>query len=282
MKVSVITPSHSQSDWLRLCVASVADQGVDAEHIVQDAGSSDGTLDWLMEDARVQAVAEPDQGMYDAVNRGLRRAGGDILAYLNCDEQYLPGALAEVTGFFEANPSVDVLFGDVVVVDSQCDYMLHRKMLPPLKWHTWMCQLSTLTCAMFFRRRVIDEWKLFFDPEMRYAGDAEWILRLLDRGARMAALGRFTSVFSCTGENLGRQTEARGELSKFRRRPPFWASLCRPAVIAHHRLRRLWRGVYSQEPFSFELFVHGKPESRVRRTVDQPCFSWRMEEKGKP
>src|SRR5882757_299741 len=97
---SVITPSFRNSNWLKLCVASVADQAVEVEHIVQDAGSDDGTLDWLSREPRVKAIVEPDSGMYDAVNRGLRRAQGDILSYLNCDEQYLPGALSAVEQFF--------------------------------------------------------------------------------------------------------------------------------------------------------------------------------------
>src|ERR1700722_12182525 len=108
MRFSVVTPSFKQSQWLKLCVASVADQGVEHEHIVQDAGSDDGTLDWLPHDARVKAFIERDRGMYDAVNRGLRRAQGDILSYLNCDEQYLPGALPAVEKFFADHPHVDV------------------------------------------------------------------------------------------------------------------------------------------------------------------------------
>src|SRR5665647_3272917 len=97
MKFSIITPSFRNSEWLKLCIASVADQsGVELEHIVQDSCSDDGTQDWLPHDPRVQAFIEKDGGMYDAVNRGYRRATGDILAYLNCDEQYLPDALAAV------------------------------------------------------------------------------------------------------------------------------------------------------------------------------------------
>src|SRR5437773_84848 len=107
MKCSIVTPSFRNSAWLRLCVASVADQqGVEVEHIVQDAGSDDGTLDWLPTDPRVRAFVEKDSGMYDAINRGLRRASGDILGYLNCDEQYLPGALRAVKDFFEKNPGI--------------------------------------------------------------------------------------------------------------------------------------------------------------------------------
>jgi glycosyltransferase involved in cell wall biosynthesis len=100
MTFFIITPSLRNSDWLKLCIASVADQQVDAEHIVQDACSDDGTLDWLPHDKRVKAFIEKDSGMYDAVNRGLRKAIGEILAYLNCDEQYLPGALQRVVKIY--------------------------------------------------------------------------------------------------------------------------------------------------------------------------------------
>jgi len=74
MTLSIITPSFRNSDWLKLCIASVADQaGVTVEHIVQDSCSDDGTQDWLPKDARVKAFVEKDAGMYDAVNRGFRR-----------------------------------------------------------------------------------------------------------------------------------------------------------------------------------------------------------------
>src|SRR4051812_12173129 len=114
LQFSIVTPSFRNSEWLRLCIPSVADQGVELEHIVQDAGSDDGTLDWLPHDPRVKAYIEKDSGMYDAVNRGWKRANGEILAYINCDEQYLPGALQKVWDFFQANPAVEVLFGDIV------------------------------------------------------------------------------------------------------------------------------------------------------------------------
>src|SRR5438309_10187938 len=105
MRFSIITPSYRSSQWLRLCISSVADQeGVELEHIVQDSCSDDGTQEWLPKDARVKAFIEKDGGMYDAVNRGFRRSTGDILAYLNCDEQYLPGALKAVHDCFAEEP----------------------------------------------------------------------------------------------------------------------------------------------------------------------------------
>ena len=75
MQFSIITPSFRHSAWLKLCIASVADQAdVELEHIVQDACSDDATRDWLPHDRRVRAFIEKDAGMYDAINRGYRRA----------------------------------------------------------------------------------------------------------------------------------------------------------------------------------------------------------------
>ena len=88
--------------------------------------------------------------MYDGINRGLRRARGDIVAYLNCDEQYLPGALSAVQQFFDAHPGVDVLFADFVVVDGAGNYLFHRKVQKPLLHHTWVSHLAAFTCATFF------------------------------------------------------------------------------------------------------------------------------------
>src|SRR5580704_8052109 len=167
MRFSIITPSFKSSNFLKLCIASVADQGVELEHIVQDACSDDGTLEWLPKDPRVKAFVEKDSGMYDAVNRGLRRAQGEILAYLNCDEQYLPGTLAAVDDFFSKHPGVDVVFGDFIGVDTKGDYLFHRKVLTPLKYHTWVSHLQTFTCATFFRRKIIADQGHFFNPRLR-------------------------------------------------------------------------------------------------------------------
>ncbi len=275
MKFSIITPSFRNSEWLKRCVASVADQGVALEHLVQDAGSDDGTLDWLPRDPRVTAFVEKDAGMYDAINRGLRRARGDVLAYLNCDEQYLPGALAAVEEFFHAHPEVEMVFGDAVVVNAEGDYLFHRKMLRPLLWHTWTCQLSTLTCGTFFRRSVIERRAAFFDLQWRYIGDADWMRRLIQERVPMAALGRFTSVFTHTGQNLSTDEKTMAELRAFRATAPAVARALCPLVIAHHRARRWLGGTYSQEPFDFSLYARGPLEQRTVRHVAQPTARWR-------
>jgi glycosyltransferase involved in cell wall biosynthesis len=270
MPWSIITPSFRSGPWLKLCIASVADQGVPQEHIVQDAGSDDGTLEWLSGDGRVKVFIERDEGMYDALNRGLRRSSGDLLAWLNCDEQYLPGALLKAATFFDRHPEVDVLFGDVVMANRSGDYLCHRKMRIPLKYHTWTCHLSTLSCATFFRRRVVFDYGFFFDPRLRDVGDGEWMLRLLKRGVNMAALGEFTSAFTQTGANMSAGPNARREAHELARSAPLWARQLKPLIILHHRLRRFLGRMYLQKPFSYEIFTLASPDRRQPKRVPHP------------
>jgi glycosyltransferase involved in cell wall biosynthesis len=272
---SIITPSFRNSCWLKLCIASVADQDIAHEHIVQDSCSDDGTQDWLPGDPRVKAFIEKDKGMYDAVNRGLRRASGEILAYINCDEQYLPGALSRVGAFFDRQPAIDVIFASTVVVDARGEYLCHRQPLVPAKSHIWVSgNLPILTCATFFRRRVIEKLHLFFDPHLKDLGDATWVMRLLDAGLKMAILPEFTSVFTETGANMNLLPNAQREKRMLYASAPAWLRLSKPFWIAHHRLRRFLAGHYRTQPFTFSLYTESSPERRVSRHVARPTFRW--------
>jgi glycosyltransferase involved in cell wall biosynthesis len=275
MRFSIITPSFRGSRWLKLCIPSVADQDVDHEHIVQDSCSDDGTGDWLTRDSRVKAFIEKDRGMYDAVNRGLRRATGDLLAYINCDEQYLPGALARVAEFFDRHPEVDVVFANTVVVDTAGEYLCHRQPVIPIKYHVLVSgNLPTLTCATFFRRRILDELQLFFDPTLKDVGDATWVLALLKAKVRMAVLPEFTSVFTETGANMNLLPNAQRETRTLYESARAWVQLSKPLWLLHHRFRRLLAGHYRAQPFAFSLYTEQDPSRRVTRRVNKPTYRW--------
>ncbi len=230
MLFTIVTPSFRSSRWLKLCIASVADQQVEHEHIVQDSCSDDGTQEWLPKDPRVIAAIEKDTGMYDAVNRGLRKSQGQILAYLNCDEQFLPGALAAVQTWFEQHPHIEVAFADTLVVDEQGDYICHRQSVIPKKHHTLVgSNLGVLTCAIFFRRSILDQHGLFFSERLKAIGDAEWVLRLLEHKISMGLMPVFTSVFTETGANLCLTPNARREMQRDARLRPGLGSLRPPA-----------------------------------------------------
>jgi glycosyltransferase involved in cell wall biosynthesis len=275
MRFSVVTPSFRQSKWLKLCVASVSDQGVEVEHIVQDACSDDGTLDWLLTDPRVTACPEKDAGMYDAINRGLRRASGQILSYLNCDEQYLPGALQAVGAYFERHADVEMLFGDCLVVDPKGEFMCYRKVQKPSKHHVMVSHLPTFTSSTFFRRSVLDRHGLFFNTQWRAGGDAEWVLRALDKGVRIGILGKFLSAFTDTGANLGMSSNAQRENKLLAEMAPAWARKLALALVWRHRINRLIRGAYRQEPFDYAIYTLAGSNGRVAHHVKHPTFVWK-------
>src|SRR5436853_5631702 len=191
--ISVVTPSYQQLDWLRLALASVADQeGVDVEHIVQDGGSA-GVDDMFREmvgssaqpHQHARLFVEKDSGMYDAINRGLRRASGEICGYLNCDEQYLPGALSEVANYFTTHPEIGVVFGDAVLTDQQGSPIAYRRTILPRLQHVRLAHLNTLSSAMFFRRQLLDRG-FYFDPALKDVGDGVWVEELLRNNIKMA------------------------------------------------------------------------------------------------
>jgi glycosyltransferase involved in cell wall biosynthesis len=276
VKFSIITPSFRNSQWLKLCVASVADQqGVQVEHIVQDAVSDDGTLDWLPHDQRVKAFVEKDRGMYDAVNRGYRRAQGDLLAYINCDEQYLPDALKKVSGFFEQHPEVDIVFADCIVVRGDGSYLCERRALTPQLRHTQVGgNLSFLTAATFLRRRILEPHQLWFNPALRDLGDADWALRLIKSGVRMAVLPEFTSIFTETGHNMNLGANAARERKEFLAAAPSWARATIPLVLAHYRFRRWCAGHYRCRPHDYAIYTADHPEQRKTFHVSDPTFRW--------
>jgi glycosyltransferase involved in cell wall biosynthesis len=275
LNFSIVTPSFRNSKWLPLCIASVADQqGVTLEHIVQDSCSDDGTLDWLPQDRRVTAYIEKDKGMYDAVNRGFKRSQGEILAYLNCDEQYLPGALKAAYDYFQAHPNVDVVLSDSVIVDDAGNYFCHRPSLVPLKHHLWV-RFSVLTCAVFVRRRVVEELGLYFDTKWRDLGDMFWLLELVNRGVRMDVLRRFTSIFTETGENMNLKPNALREKEEKVRMTPAWVKRSSSAIVFYHRLRMLASGTYFLKPFDYSLYTLASPNQRVTQHVAKPTALWR-------
>jgi glycosyltransferase involved in cell wall biosynthesis len=262
---------------------------VSVEHIVQDAGSR-GIAAFAREIAAslkkpfgadekpaefpseilhlvtptgytLRLISEPDAGMYDAINRGLRRTTGNYCAYLNCDEQYLPGALGRVGAFYDSHPETDVLFGDVVLVDADGTPLACRRILVPTRLHTRFVHLATLSCATFFRATLIEKG-FYFDPAWKVIGDGVWMSRLLDAGFRMAALKTPLSAFALTGSNLGDTTgdAAEGERwTSLPDAPPRWMKV--PVTIAH-RLRRLLGGAQLPRRVRVKLYTPTTPAER--------------------
>src|SRR5215469_7790052 len=275
MKFSIITPSFRNSAWLKLCIPSVADQsGVELEHIVQDSCSDDDTKDWLPNDTRVKAFIEKDSGMYDAVNRGFHRAKGDLLAYINCDEQYLSGALKTVADFFETHPQIEVAFADSIVIDSDGNYICHRPSLVPKKHSMWV-RFPVLTCGVFIRRSVITERGIQFDTRWRDLGDYWWVREMVLRGVRMSVLPELTSVFTETGQNMNLKPNAFRERREKMQMTPAWIRLLQPYWVFQFRLRLALRAHTRKKPFDYSIFTLNSPAKRVTFRAANPTTFWK-------
>jgi glycosyltransferase involved in cell wall biosynthesis len=127
-KISIVTPTFNGIATLRETIESVLSQDYkNWEHIVIDGGSTDGTVDLLQGYSHLQWVSEKDKGHYHAMNKGIERASGEIVAILNADDCYRPGALREVAAAFEKNPQWDGLFCDVVYIDGEGKEIFRRE-----------------------------------------------------------------------------------------------------------------------------------------------------------
>jgi glycosyltransferase involved in cell wall biosynthesis len=262
VKISIVTPSYNQPAYLKLCVASVADQqGIEVEHIIQDAGSNAELQQWLLEQTSAQVFIEKDAGMYDAINRGWRRATGEICGHLNCDEQYLPGALAKVAHFFAAHPDAEVLFGDVVLIDEQGTPLAYRRSILPTKIHLRLAHLNAPTCATFFRRELLDRG-FYFDPHWKVIGDAVRMEALLAAKVRMSLLPEPLAVFALTGENLSDTPLAKTEKQRLKGTESASKTLTKVFAIGTHRLRKIFAGAYRSRNVSVSIYTMDSPKKR--------------------
>lgn len=120
--VSIVTPSYNQARYLEKTICSVLDQDYpNIEYIIVDGGSKDVSKEIILRYASRLAwwVSEPDKGHADALNKGFAHAKGEILAWLNSDDTYLPGAVSEAVGFLQDHPEVAMVYGDANLIDSQ-------------------------------------------------------------------------------------------------------------------------------------------------------------------
>ncbi len=119
--VSVITPSYNQADFLEDTIKSVLAQDYPAiEYLIIDGGSTDGSVDIIhkYKSELVWWISEPDEGQASAINKGMVKAQGEIVAWLNSDDLYLPGAVSRVVAEFQSHPQLGLVFGNAVTIDA--------------------------------------------------------------------------------------------------------------------------------------------------------------------
>ncbi len=286
---SIVTPTFRQLDWLRLCIASVRDQvlhsALSIEHIIQDAGTPgieelarelgaefyrDGQLIFhakecglgvqpaILQSASDQAAnyslkifSEKDAGMYDAINRGLARSAGEICAWLNSDEQYLPETLSKVEEIFQQQTKLDVLLGDAILLNSSLEPICYRRIMVPGLWHTRLAHLHSLSCAMFFKKSALPHPSL--DPRWKVISDAVLMEHFLLNRKNIHACRLPLAAYAFTGQNLSADKNC-NELMQWWAETRWPPRALNPLVILHNRLQRFLAGAYQN--FQLNTKIH--------------------------
>lgn len=240
--------------------------------------------------------SEKDEGMYDAINKGWLRASErlatshqpfdesanfklrtpnfdeTILAHMNCDEQYLPGALQKIAAFFSNHPKADVVLADMIVVDNDGAYICHRRSLKPNALLSRICCVG-MTTTTFQRAAVVRDRKVLFDTSWRNIGDMVWYNELHQSGVRFGVFNELVSLFVDTGENLNLTEEAIRERKRYADECLFGMRRISRLVSKFYSLRRYCKEFYLKPPTEYALYWNDL-EKRDVRPIDKPTGLW--------
>jgi glycosyltransferase involved in cell wall biosynthesis len=203
--ITIITPSFNRAGMIETAIQSVLEQHYPAiEHIIIDGGSTDGTLELLKKYSYLRVISEPDQGMYDALNKGLNLASGELIGFLNSDDRYALGCLQEAAEIISTHPEVDAVWGRADIIkktDSKDELLVFR---PPEEEKEIIPLLIfglPIFNACFFRKSVFDRLGKFV-PEIKISGDREFMLRAALGGCKFQVTDSILYHYLSHGDSL--------------------------------------------------------------------------------
>lgn len=254
MKISVITPSFNSARFLETTILSVLAQrrdGVDLEYIVVDGGSTDGTPDILARhrDAISHLIVGRDTGPANAVNKGMAKASGDLVAWLNADDVYQPGALARVVAAMEQHPDKSLVFGHCPIIDEsgveiRRSITVFKECFFPFSCRFMVQCINYVSQPATFFRRDAARRAGPLREDLKAAWDYDFILRVWRQGGavriRTPPLAAFRwHAASISGTHFARQFREEFEVARAD------AGRCAPQTLAHWFVRWGIVGIYS-------------------------------------
>jgi len=181
-RISIITPSYNQGQYLEDTIRSVISQGYpNLEYIIIDGGSCDDSVSIIKkyDNFITYWISEPDRGQTHAINKGLQRATGEIIAWINSDDQYCPGAFSTVAQYFTDHPDIGMLFGDLEVIDSE-GKLTYCKKHKSITLNALLLGRSIPQPSTFFKKSVIQDVGLL-DESLHYTMDYDLWIRIFSK-----------------------------------------------------------------------------------------------------
>jgi glycosyltransferase involved in cell wall biosynthesis len=221
-RISIVTISYNQLDYLPRCISSISKQGFsDYEHIIVDPGSTDGSRDWLQREAsansRLRLVFKKDNGPADGLNNGLAACTGDIFLYLNSDDELAPGALAKVDALHQLHPDVDIIVGNGWTIDASDKPIKHIRsdVFTPVRYALSIG--NVLQQSTSYKSRLFDRG-LRFNPSNKSMWDTELLFDAFSMGARFKNVDEDLSFFRLHSESITVSGRHNAEIRKHRDR----------------------------------------------------------------
>lgn len=183
-KLSIVTPSFNQAQYLEQTILSVLQQNYEhLEYIIIDGGSTDGSVDVIKryEDRITYWVSEKDRGQVHALNKGIEQATGDIFAFINSDDVFLPGAFNAIVNYFQKHPDCVWLCGDTIMFGDGFPTEVIRARVPRSAAQALSWDYKAPQPGMFWKRQLIKDG---FDEQWPYDFDHDMYVRLLLGGHR--------------------------------------------------------------------------------------------------
>jgi glycosyltransferase involved in cell wall biosynthesis len=199
--VSIVTPSFNQGRFIRDTIESVLGQDYpNIEYIVMDGGSTDETVNILRSYGdRINWVSEPDKGQTDAINKGIEKSSGDIIAYLNSDDIYLPGTIPHIVKLLQENPETEFIYGDFHAID-ESGAILDRIKTIPFDPNILLYDANFISQPASFYKRSLFEKIGSFDDSLHYLMDYEFFLRAARRQIEFRLTRRYLSAIRYHGD----------------------------------------------------------------------------------
>ncbi len=201
-KITVITPSFNQGDFLERTIRSVIDQGYpNLEYLVFDGGSTDQSVEIIRkyEEDISFWTSEPDRGQSHAVNKGFERSTGEIIGWLNSDDTFLPDCFAKVVEAFRRHPDAGAVYGDFVYIDENDGVLRKRKLFKKFRYETLLFHDYLGQPAVFFRRDVLKKIGPL-DESLKFAMDWDFFLRM-KRATRMVHVDACLATYRIHSES---------------------------------------------------------------------------------
>jgi glycosyltransferase involved in cell wall biosynthesis len=257
MRFSIVTPSYNQARFIEKTIQSVLNQRYpDFEHIVMDGGSTDGTIEILKKYPHLRWKCERDRGQADAINKGLKMATGEILAWINSDDYYLLGAFERVAKAYQDARKPDIIFGDVLVV-TEADRAIARRRSLPYDYRMLLLGTNYIQQpAVFFTRDALEEVG-YLDETLHYALDWDLWLRFGRAGMRFKLVQAPLAALRWHkgAKSFAQRSQMAADTRRVRDR--YWSEVARKRGFAANLLLPLLRSYYILKVETVKLTLRG-------------------------